>query len=381
MHLSNNTDQTFNRGLSSDSSRKRQSTAERNRRSPLLGLVLLYNKFVISLAFFNNKGGVGKTTLACNMASAIAKHDSSKVLVVDCDPQCNATQLLLTEEQWEKIYNNRKDSQKRTILRALRHIRVGDSEVDMDLDLVRSARFGVDVVPGHPSLSMVEDRLSASWIDFRGGDPGGARRSMWASTLISNSTYDYIIFDVGPSLGALNRCILLGSDRFVTPMAADLFSLYALDNIAEWIASWTREYERGFESLTERGEMNPSDWGICGEPRSKSAFAGYTVQQYVTKNSGGELRSVNAYDRYRRQIPERAEALSSLMAPGISDFDLGLVPNMFSMVPLAQTAHAPIRDLTPSDGLRGAQVNQQARYAEKLDDIASRLLENLGRRA
>lgn len=333
---------------------------------------------MISLAFFNNKGGVGKTTLACNMAAAIAELSDASVLVVDCDPQCNATQLLLDEPQWEKIYGNRRESQKRTILGSLRHIRAGDSAVDTDLDIVASERFSVDVVPGHPSLSMVEDRLSASWIDFRGGDPGGARRSMWASTLVASTTYDFVIFDVGPSLGALNRCILLASDRFVTPMAADLFSLYALDNIGEWIRSWSRDYHRGYSTLVEQGDIEPEEFGIQSRPRSDRAFAGYTVQQYVTKNMGGQYRSVNAYDRYRKQIPERAEALASLRAPGVHDLDLGVVPNMFSMVPLAQSAHAPIRDLKSADGLRGAQVNQQARYAEKLQQIAERLLENLG---
>lgn len=331
-----------------------------------------------SLAFFNNKGGVGKTTLACNMAMLLAKLTDLRVLVVDCDPQCNATQYLLPESQWEKIYGNRRESQRRTVLRVLRHIRVGDSDIDADFDIVKSKRFGLDVLPGHPSLSTVEDRLSGSWIDFRAGDLGGARRSMWVSRLVGEADYDLVIFDVGPSLGALNRCVLLGSDRFVTPMAADLFSLYALDNISDWIKSWTKEYLRGYDSLVEGGEAQPEDWGIGQSPRTSTAFAGFTVQQYVTKNMGGKFRTVNAYDRYRRQIPERAEALIEFLAPDVSDLDLGVVPNMFSMVPLAQTAHAPISDLKTSDGLRGAQVSQQARYAEQLEGIAQRLLENLG---
>lgn len=332
-----------------------------------------------SLAFFNNKGGVGKTTLVCNMAASISSLAGYKVLMVDCDPQCNATQLLLSEDQWEEVYGNRRDSLRRTVMRVLRHIRAGDSEVDTDLDIVRSKRFKIDVIPGHPSLSMVEDRLSASWIDFRGGDPGGARRSMWASRLVeSASDYDLIVFDVGPSLGALNRCVLLGSDRFVTPMAADLFSLYALDNISEWIRSWAKDYRRGYEAIVERNEIEPEEWGITSQPRTDRAYTGFTVQQYVTKNKGGQYRTVNAYDRYRRQIPERAEALASLRAPGVTELDLGVVPNMFSMVPLAQAAHAPIRDLRTADGLRGAQVNQQARYAKQLEEIARALMKNVG---
>ncbi len=50
---------------------------------------------MIALAMFNNKGGVGKTTLTCNIASFLAKKENKRVLVIDCDPQCNATQLIM----------------------------------------------------------------------------------------------------------------------------------------------------------------------------------------------------------------------------------------------------------------------------------------------
>jgi cellulose biosynthesis protein BcsQ len=333
---------------------------------------------MLSLAFFNNKGGVGKTTLTCNMASYLAMEMGQRVLVIDLDPQCNASQLLLNDKQWDQLYSNRRESARKTVMKCLRKIRAGDSDVDTDVEVVKSRRFKVDLLPGHPSLSIVEDRLSVSWVDFQAGDLGGARRSHWVATLADSMDYDVVVFDVGPSLGALNRCVLLGSDRFVTPMAADLFSLYALDNISEWISSWTKDYLRGYASLIERQEYDPAEYGIRSTPRTAGAFAGYTVQQYVTKNTGGQLRSVNAYDRYRRQIPDRVEALSGLRADDVIDLDLGLVPNMFSMVPLAQAVHAPISELRTSDGVRGAQVSQQARYAEKLSEIGARVAENIG---
>jgi hypothetical protein len=57
---------------------------------------------------------------------------------------------------------------------------------------------------------------------------------------------------------------------------------------------------------------------------------------------------------------------------------MGVVPNMFSMVPTAQNAHAPIFDLTPADGIRGAQFSQQLKYADQLRGLGRRLSRNVG---
>jgi hypothetical protein len=75
-----------------------------------------------------------------------------------------------------------------------------------------SERFGTVRIGRRPTRE--------SWGEFRQGTPGSARRNMWALTVSSGLDYDVIIFDLGPSLGALNHSVLLGSSNFVTPMAA-----------------------------------------------------------------------------------------------------------------------------------------------------------------
>ena len=112
----------------------------------------------------------------------------------------------------------------------------------------------------------------------------------------------------------------------------------------------------------------------------ETAYVGYTVQQYVSKRTGTQVRSVAAYDQFRFQIPDRAQELLKFVAPTVEIPELGIVPNMFSMIPLAQGAHAPIRDLRPQDGVRGAQVTQQANYSEQLGEIGKALIANAGLR-
>lgn len=335
-----------------------------------------------ALAFINNKGGVGKTTLSCNMAYHLSHSASKKVLFVDLDPQCNATQLLITDDQWDIIFGKQTDFyDERTILYALSNIRKGDSGIETGYRITKSERFELDVLPGHPGLALLEDTFSSSWEAFQTGDLGGARRTHWVNQLIATATgYDLVVIDVGPSLGALNRTVLIGSDYFVTPTAADLFSLFALDNIGEWIQTWSKRYARGVEQVEEafpaevRGFLPKYDDGLS------ATYLGFTIQQYVTKANRGELRSLNAYDRYKRQIPTKAKRLAAAVGTParLTDvLDLGIVPHMFAMVPLAQAHHAPIASLTQADGLRGAQFSQQSRYAEKLDEIGHRLAARL----
>ncbi|MFO7800949.1 MAG: ParA family protein [Desulfovermiculus sp.] len=64
-----------------------------------LNIVITYEvNNMDSVCVFNNKGGIGKTTFLCNLASSLSVHHSKKVLIVDADPQCNATTYALSDD-------------------------------------------------------------------------------------------------------------------------------------------------------------------------------------------------------------------------------------------------------------------------------------------
>jgi hypothetical protein len=235
---------------------------------------------------------------------------------------------------------------------------------------------------------LLEDRLSTNWTQFMGGDLGGARVSNWNTQLLSQikSRYDLVVYDVGPSLGALNRSILIGVDYFMAPMGCDIFSLIGIENIASWIDQWRTYYDTAYGQVQSRYASTLQDYASEIRPASRTMarFVGYTVQQYITKTIRDEKRATVAYEAILDQIPKQvSKSLGPFIAQPLSmgDMPLGDVPHMFSLVPLAQTAHAPIHRLTSRDGLSGGQYQQQRQYQDFVGNLASSLMRNLGRSA
>ncbi len=337
-----------------------------------------------SLTFFNNKGGVGKTTLCCNVASYISRFQRKNVLLLDCDPQCNSTRLLLGDDRCEDLYyGGGSGFTSDTLLTVLKPLIDGDSSINTSIQPIdaKHNRFDIDLVPGHPELAMLEDALSDAWGKVSAGNIEGLRRTHWSTFLLRTLTrYDLVVFDVGPSLGALNRSVLIGSETFITPMGPDIFSIVGVRNIAQWFRAWLTVYATGVRNAEAQRSEAVKEYEIPEVVPIKKGFVGYTVQQYITKAKAGVRRPTRAYEDILQLIPD--EVSKNLMPFGVNHLDetnvmLGDVPHLYSLVPLAQSSNAPIHGLTSSDGLVGAQSSQAASYTKIIGAVADRLLANL----
>lgn len=347
-----------------------------------------------TLSFFNNKGGVGKTTLSTNVAHYFARQ-GKRVLYVDCDPQCNATQLMLTEEQHAKIYLSSKndeqaerDSLANTVYSLFIPLREGETDIEPDIRPVRSERFGVDVLPGHPALSNIEDVMSDAWQSSLAKKTGDFRRIHWAGQLAvameDEDRYDYIFYDVGPSLGPFNRTVLLGCDAFVTPTSTDLFSFHAFGNLAKWFDDWVTEYSEISEGNLAQWRNYSSDISkktrklrLLGHDGRGLQYLGYTTLEYVKRRSNGKEQLVGAFERFRGKFDDEAKRIGDSLGHSCEQYLIGHVPHMYSMPATAQDSHSPIAGLQAADGVRGTQLNQRTGYAEKIDEVAALVLERL----
>jgi len=326
-----------------------------------------------SIVVFNNKGGVGKTTLLCNLASYLSIKKGKKILIIDTDPQCNATAYMFPYPQIEEIYSTNKD----TIYEIVKPLQRGKGFKEGKLPILKSPYFSVDVIVGDPQLSLSEDFLSKDWLDGKSGDFRGLQTTLLFKDLLSKlQDYDYVFFDVGPSLGALNRSVLAASDFFIVPMSSDIFSLQALENISKSLKEWNSQLSRGLSDYKiKEGE------GFFIDNKEISwhlKFGGYITQQYTAKTVEGKKQPVNAYEKIIKKIPPTVKKyLLSINPNDISKPLIGEITNLHSLVPLSQNSSVPIFNLKSEHGVVGAHFNKVKEYEKTLAEISKNLLNNL----
>lgn len=323
-----------------------------------------------SIAFFNNKGGVGKTTLLCNVAGYLATEMKMKICVIDADPQCNATQYFLPSDTVNRLYAD--DTGDFTIHSAIEPLVIGEGFTE-ELKFIRSQNFNLDVLPGDPRLALVEDFLANDWASAKSGDIRGIKSNLVFSDLYSRmQEYDIVFIDVSPSLGAINRSILLCSNYFLSPMSIDIFSLRAFENIADWLRDWGRDWDRGISIAKDSGRKLPNlDYG-------QAQFLGYVTQQYLAKKDRfGDRRGVGAYEKIRDKIDEKIIASGLAKDWPAVPFELGTVPNLFSLIPMSQTSNKPVFSLVTNDGVVGAHFAKVKDAKEIFGTVSNELLKRI----
>lgn len=300
------------------------------------------------LTFFNNKGGVGKTSLVFHLAWMLAEM-GRRVVVVDLDPQANLTSAFLPEEELETLWDGGgRDAGNATIFQCLRPLtEVGDI---LDAQTQRIAS-GLHLVPGDLALAGFEDLLSQEWPGALGSGslyrPFRVLTAFWqvAQQAAAQHAADLILFDVGPNLGAINRSALIASDHVIVPLAADLFSLQGLRNLGPTLKRWRTEWTKRRDNWTDpKFDL----------PEGRMAPLGYVLMQHMERLA----RPVRAYQKWAERIPGTYAAelggYSQSVATDGTDFNrLAQLKHYRSLVPMAQEVRKPIFKLTPADGAIG----------------------------
>ncbi|MCC8688124.1 ParA family protein [Xanthomonas campestris] len=361
-----------------------------------------------SIAVFNNKGGVGKTTLAYHLASAMAEL-GKKVLLVDLDPQSNLTLYGYSPEELEELWSEednfiedfpqaRKVSAQKEYKRIISktrsiHFLLKPTEDGVDelekMPPPRKLTNNLDLLPGRLSIHMFENKVASRWSEAYQSDPLAIRTITNIRRIIEaygvSGKYDFVIVDTSPALGILNKIVISTSDAFLVPCAPDMFSVYGIKNIGRALSAWIKDF-----SLLEK---------IVGERHSKSlpvkpvSFLGFTIYNAKKRSdASNEWKIAKAHYNYAKQIPAAVSAyipgqVISKSIKGVVSNPIGGTSIMYShsTIPgMSQKYRVPIWDVPDHVSLssedrssvapnRDQYIETKASYTRFAEDVMARL--------
>lgn len=205
------------------------------------------------ITFYNHKGGVSKTSTTFNVAHLLAER-GNKVLVVDADPQCNITELLIGDliakfdEEMESTGNDN-EIPGTTLLNILLP-RISGDIPEVDINAVENVKVedNLFLIRGDVQLSSIEDALSEAHQQRFSTKIHEKRTYVAIGDFLTrygqNNGFDYIFIDVGPSSGSLTRSCFLACDSFFVPVAPDRFNIQAIKTLSLIIDRWMDEHDK-----------------------------------------------------------------------------------------------------------------------------------------
>jgi cellulose biosynthesis protein BcsQ len=321
-----------------------------------------------TVAFFNNKGGVGKTSLVYHLAWMFSDH-GIKTLAVDLDPQANLTAMFLNEDRLEKLWPD--GNHPETVFGSINPILRGTG--DIAHPHVEKITPNLGLIAGDLGLSRFEDKLSDAWPRCHNRDES-AFRTMTAFHRLVQLGADWgaqlVLIDVGPNLGAINRSALIASDMVCLPLAPDLFSLQGLKNLGPTLREWRSVWA---DLLTK----SPNDLPM---PKGTMQPIGYIVMQHGILDT----RPVKAYKRWMDRIPNvyreavLDEQVTTTPAVANDPYCLALLKHYRSLMPMAMEARKPIFFLKSSDGAIGAHIEAVRSCYKDFQKLAGKIAEKTG---
>jgi len=276
-----------------------------------------------TISVFNNKGGVGKTTLTFHLAHALSGI-GKRVLIIDLDPQCNLTILSMDSEVLHEIWEaedsfiddfesaknlfstsafDKLTNDSRSIHFLLKPTEDGVSDLT-SVSAPYKLNSNLDLIPGRLTLHRYEEKIANRWSDALQGDPLAIRTLTKVRALAIQYAekfgYDIVIFDTSPSLGTLNKLIISTTDGFVIPCMPDMFSLYGIRNIGDSLKKWKNQFDVLYGLLApEKRALFPKDFvHLFG-------YTIYNAKKYSGKNNSWDLAV--AHYNYAEQIPSTIE--------------------------------------------------------------------------
>jgi chromosome partitioning protein len=280
------------------------------------------------VTFYNNKGGVSKTTTLFNLGVFLAQ-EGKRVLIADCDPQCNATELFFAST--DLLDDPGADLPGTSVYQALAPRFRGEiARIDPDsVDIVESSLYeNLFLLRGDLEFSLAETYLANAWNQAITENIHEKNTYLALHGLLealSNlRSFDYVICDVGPSTGAITRAVVLACDGFFLPLTPDRFCNQAVKVLGRVIQDWVSRHQQTSRSFAPFGMHS-----FVGRPMLLGAI------MQIFKTHGSKTKA--SYSKWQTTI---AETMQQSLRPGTG------IPVASTFNP-AEPFVANIRDVGP----------------------------------
>jgi cellulose biosynthesis protein BcsQ len=354
------------------------------------------------IALFNHKGGVSKTTTAFNLGWMLATK-GYRVIMVDADPQCNLSGLVLGyqgQKEFENFYQNEPE---RNIRSGLAPAFESRPKIIEAIDCVAvKGNENLLLLPGHIRLSEYEvtlgiaQELSGS-IQTLQNLPGAISYLLDQTGKKYNA--HYILVDMNPSLSSINQNLLMTSDYFLVPTSPDYFSVMAIDSLSLVLPRWRAWAQKASGLPILKAATYPF-------PSTTPKFLGTIVQKYrIRARPGAEENeeaestfpsSGTAAEGFRHWIDDIDKAVARKLVPALKDngmmlpddrykaphiqpnYCLAAISDFNSLIAKSQLYQTPIYALTDEQiGLGGVLLERTKRSRDMFLDIFDKLSDTI----
>ena len=338
------------------------------------------------VALFNHKGGVSKTTTTFHLGWMLAEK-GYKVILVDADPQCNLTGMVLDyrgPRALEEFYQEQSGRNLRDGLAPAFESRPEPLK-PVDCFPVKEGPDGLFLLPGHIGISEYEVTLGISQelsgtIQTLQNLPGAITRLLQLTS--KKHEADYMLIDLNPSLSSFNQNLLLTSHCFIIPTSPDYFSAMAVQSLAKVLPSWRKWAKRAAESPILKEAVYPfpvvapkllgtivQNYRPRGGGNPASAFAEWiqTINETVSK------QLVPALDAIEMTLPEYVYHENE-----VEDYCLATIPNFNSLIAKSQEHQTPVYALTDTQlGQTGIVLERTKKSRDSFKTTFSELAEKV----
>ncbi|MBL7190257.1 AAA family ATPase [bacterium] len=260
------------------------------------------------IALFNHKGGVSKTTTTFNLGWMLAEK-GKRVIIVDTDPQCNLTGMVLGLRNQDDLDNFYRDHPDRNIYSQLLPVFESGITPLKPVECIEvEGNKNLLMLPGHINFSEydvtlgIAQELSSSISALR-NIPGSISHLIEITAEHHNA--DYVLIDMSPSLSAINHNLLMSSHYFIIPTNPDVYSTMAISSLSRVIRRWCDWTEKVSQLKVYQDAIYPF-------PSFNLKFLGAIIQKY-------RLRMGKPTTGFGKWFDEIKKALKDKLIPVLSE--------------------------------------------------------------